>query len=415
MLNIGNIYNQLRRKILPASKEDLSWRFDQLLSVILDISERLANIEVAARNNGALQARGDDVLGRDVAPGSAKDAKTVKCESEGRGLSRSGAEEFVIKAYKGVLRRDPDPEGLRACVQALVDGEISCADVIASMMDSHEYAYLPEKDPRVSGYLTPGVIALTDEVRAFQPFSVDDIQKLGVEFSGFEYFEVHKARFTEMVNFVSFCRNQKSSQLRVLECGSTISTKLIKAALPDISLAISDFKTFGEIEAASMFRIADIVDDHFQLDFQKDDLDAISYEGDPKFDVILLCEVIEHVLVNPTKVFRFLLKHLSEDGVVYITTPNVFQRSYLEAYRTRINPVRIFPENYTLEDAPHFHVREYSMSEMLQAVSMAGGDVSAFYFSSCWDDAERLSDMPENEYSNLIVVMSKRKDKVGGV
>jgi SAM-dependent methyltransferase len=424
-LNVFNFrkkYHEFRRKLMPASKEDLHWRFDLMLSLLGEISSRLG--ETSSRLSSVEQdfaqrklCKFEDLCSEESSE-MAESASTPVSSPHGTGHDvpsgpvprsdvQSRTEDFVRNAYRGLLRREADKEGLEAGVKALLNGELDHADLITSMMKSFEFNYSMENDPRIRPYLTPDVRELTNKIRASKALTDADLEIIGADFKGDPYFETHRLRFAELINFLLFFQKQRSVPLRVLECGSSLSTALIKKALPEILLSVSDFKNFEEIENAYDFPIKELVCGHYKLDFQKDDLDRLTYPGEAKFDIILVCEVIEHLLVNPVKVFRFLLKHLSDGGLIYITTPNVFQRSYLEAYKQRVNPTQIFPEEYSFEDAPHFHIREYSMSEILASVSSAGGRVAAFYFSSCWDNKSLLKNTEEHELGNMIVVVSR--------
>jgi hypothetical protein len=67
----------------------------------------------------------------------------------------------------------------------------------------------------------------------------------------------------------------------------------------------------------------------------------------------------------------------------------------------------VFPRQDANWDA-HHHVREYTMSELIEAVGEAGGRVRALNFSSCWDEpehADHLAAHPDQR-GNLVVVAS---------
>lgn len=70
----------------------------------------------------------------------------------------------------------------------------------------------------------------------------------------------------------------------------------------------------------------DIIPDSFKhhneenIKFLKYDLEEDFYFGD--FDIILATEVIEH-LQNPYKFIKNCLKNLKNDGIIYISSPNV--------------------------------------------------------------------------------------------
>jgi hypothetical protein len=125
-----------------------------------------------------------------------------------------------------------------------------------------------------------------------------------------------------------------------------------------------------------------------------------------RFDIIVFSEVIEHVMVHPVRILKFLLKHLELGGCVVLTTPNVFSRGRLDLIRQRRSPLPPYPLEYRQTDAPHFHIREYSMSDMLEMIETAGGKSRAFFFSSCWDE-DAGKHIPVEELGNLFIVFGK--------
>lgn len=58
------------------------------------------------------------------------------------GMSRERAEEIVTQAYRNVLRRDPDPQGLRAHVERVLRDHWTQQDVERVLRDSDEYRQL---------------------------------------------------------------------------------------------------------------------------------------------------------------------------------------------------------------------------------------------------------------------------------
>src|SRR5262249_34278874 len=154
----------------------------------------------------------------------------------------------------------------------------------------------------------------TKELCDFAPYDVEDVDRAVPAFSGVEYYDVHKHRFTEMINFLAFAQSKRASPLNILECGSSLTTKLIKCLLPQTDVSIVDFSDMEELEAFSIFPLRDLIKKHYKIDLMRDKIDEINLEVDPQFDVILLCEVIEHLLVNPHKVIRFLLRQLKKSG-----------------------------------------------------------------------------------------------------
>lgn len=62
-----------------------------------------------------------------------------------------------------------------------------------------------------------------------------------------------------------------------------------------------------------------------------------------KFDRVVVGDVIEHV-ADPVKLLRFCARHLKQDGLVMVSTPNPFYWSFI---------LRVFRENTFIANAEH--------------------------------------------------------------
>ena len=125
------------------------------------------------------------------------------------------------------------------------------------------------------------------------------------------------------------------------------------------------------------------------------------------FDLILCCEVIEHLIVNPANFFSYLLKSLKKGGFIYLTTPNFFKSQNVRSMELRFNPQPIYPQYYSYAETFHFHVREYGMGELIDAAIQAGGSIYAYNFSACWDAPLLAKSCPVYERSNLVLLVKK--------
>jgi hypothetical protein len=123
------------------------------------------------------------------------------------------------------------------------------------------------------------------------------------------------------------------------------------------------------------------------------------------YDVIVLAEVLEHLVVNPVELLQKLLQLLNPQGAIYLTTPNFFRQVNLEQLAQQANPQEVFPAGEGNWDA-HFHHREYGAREMLGYIRDAGGCCRSFHFSACWDDAV-VSQGPKNQLANMVFVISR--------
>jgi 2-polyprenyl-3-methyl-5-hydroxy-6-metoxy-1,4-benzoquinol methylase len=100
--------------------------------------------------------------------------------------------------------------------------------------------------------------------------------------------------------------------------------------------------------------------------------------------VVVCCEVIEHVMVSPVEMLTDLVALLRPGGVIVLTTPNFLAMSSLRVMQAGRNPGTMFNRAVGNEDA-HYHVREYTMSELIEACAAAGADVQLAAYSHCWD------------------------------
>jgi 2-polyprenyl-3-methyl-5-hydroxy-6-metoxy-1,4-benzoquinol methylase len=144
-----------------------------------------------------------------------------------------------------------------------------------------------------------------------------------------------------------------------------------------------------------------------QIDLEKADLRAGPVLPHRDQHMVMLCEVLEHLVVNPANLFRALAGSLAPGGLLYVTTPNFFRAEARAALLAGRNPVAIYPPGFGPADRFHHHVREYAMAELLQAVRDAGLTVAAAYYSDCWDRLEDAARLPADALQNLVVLGRK--------
>jgi SAM-dependent methyltransferase len=213
-----------------------------------------------------------------------------------------------------------------------------------------------------------------------------------------DYAARHRARFAEAAEAIarSLGPHPAWPRCRVLEVGSSITPMLYRRLFPDLRLA-----------SACLFRhpqLDGVVEEAVQVDLEKLDLregPALPLRG---LDMVMLCEVLEHLVVSPANLFRALAGSLGPGGVLYVTTPNFFRQAARAALAAGRNPQPIIPEGAAPAERFHHHVREYAMAELLAAMEAAGLAVEAAYYSDCWDDPSRAAAMPADALGNLVIM-----------
>lgn len=87
----------------------------------------------------------------------------------------------------------------------------------------------------------------------------------------------------------------------------------------------------------------------------------------PRYDVIVVAEVIEHLRTPARDVLAFLAESLRDDGTLVLQTPNgaaLHKRLRLLAGRSPVEPPRSSPENPG-------HLHEYTLAELRNSVEDA--------------------------------------------
>ncbi|MEP3475802.1 MAG: methyltransferase domain-containing protein [Hyphomicrobiales bacterium] len=91
--------------------------------------------------------------------------------------------------------------------------------------------------------------------------------------------------------------------------------------------------------------------------------------GNKKYDLILFCEIIEHIPVPPKDQIQTLLKYLKPGGYLVISTPNIASSNSLMKLINSKNIIAPAEKLFSPVSAEneHVHRREYIMKEVSEA------------------------------------------------
>lgn len=98
--------------------------------------------------------------------------------------------------------------------------------------------------------------------------------------------------------------------------------------------------------------------------------DTFPFEDDA-FDVVLFCEMLEHLLMNPLATLREIHRVLKPSGVLVLTTPNVAR---LDNVLSLVEGVNMY-DPYSGYGPYGRHNREYTRDELHRLLEFAGFDV----------------------------------------
>jgi hypothetical protein len=111
------------------------------------------------------------------------------------------------------------------------------------------------------------------------------------------------------------------------------------------------------------------------------DLNDLEYPELAPHDVVVCCEVIEHLHVDAVPVLRLLAATVAPDGHIVVQTPNATalpKRLRMLLGRNPYEPIRDAPGN-----PGHFH--EYTVDELRDAVETAGLEVERVITANYFD------------------------------
>lgn len=335
-------------------------------------------------------------------------------------MANKERKELIRAGYRGVLGREPDPEGMASYADRFETG-LTEAAFLDELRGSDEFrgqfridlsAHAASLDRWHDKYSSQ----LSKRLEACKDLSWSRFDELWMErfnsgrdlvIGQTEYAQQHKRRFYELFNAAKIILEPFQAP-RVLEVGASEYSHFYKDLFPQVDLTIADrpvpidFPGFTE----DTTRMISSCDEWFALDLnQPEMIERQMSNGMAKFHLIILAEVLEHLIVDPVLLLDHLSRLLAPGGRLYLTTPNFFSQENIEQLRSLANPQPMFPGEGANWDA-HYHHREYSMPELLDIAGRAGLHSAAFYFSDCWDKDPALYEFARG---NLVLVLENRR------
>jgi len=110
--------------------------------------------------------------------------------------------------------------------------------------------------------------------------------------------------------------------------------------------------------------------------------DRFPYDDD-SFDVVLFCEIVEHLLVDPLHAIREIRRVLRPGGLLVVTTPNVARLGNVLALVAGENVY----DPYSGYGAYGRHNREYTQHELVKLLTFCGFEVDIAFTANAHPEA----------------------------
>ena len=181
------------------------------------------------------------------------------------------------------------------------------------------------------------------------------------------YLRTHGRRYAVLLGLI-----ENLAPKRILVVGPSFESALLRERLGDATV-----NTLGWLDHRFPLREGE---QHIELD-----LNAGEYPTLEPHDVVVCCEVIEHLHVPATNVLRFLATGLAPGGHLILQTPNATalpKRIRMLLGRNPYEPIRSEPGN-----PGHFH--EYTVPELRAAVEDAGLEITRLLTANYFDHGSR--------------------------
>jgi Methyltransferase domain len=181
------------------------------------------------------------------------------------------------------------------------------------------------------------------------------------------YLRTHRQRYALLLDLV-----EALGPKRILVVGPSFESELLRERFPGATV-----NTLGWQDHRFPLREGE---QHVELDLNAGDRPPLE-----PHDVVVCCEVIEHLHVPAAGVLRYLASGLVTDGRLIVQTPNATalpKRMRMLLGRNPYEPIRDEPAN-----PGHFH--EYTVPELRVAVEEAGLEVTQLLTANYFDHGSR--------------------------
>ena len=206
-----------------------------------------------------------------------------------------------------------------------------------------------------------------DVLRLFSSFQLDQAEVV--------YLNGQAKRIAYLRDLVQNYCNEIARPAEILDVGPHFLTRcLIETIAPTPKISTLGY-SYPKLVPS------EFVKKHSNLDINDSASSALPFEP-ISFDIVIICEVIEHLFVPPDVVFAFLKQLLKPQGKIICGTPNAVSISKRLKMMMGENP---FQKLFPLYKSYRGHIREYTMDELRKCGELAGLNLHFEDYCNYWD------------------------------
>ena len=195
---------------------------------------------------------------------------------------------------------------------------------------------------------------------------VAEVVDVLVPAGGSHYNYTHKRRYARTLDVL---RENVSDGERVLELGTShIIPIALKLLNPDVRVSVTEFDLDLPVSGSM---VCSVGDEQREVERYSVDLESTELPVEAGlFDVVLCCEVLEHMDVDPMFMLAEVNRILKPGGKLILTTPNITNSRAIWKILRGIEPY--FYMQYHKDRSPYRHNFEHSVDTVSALLSGAG-------------------------------------------
>lgn len=209
----------------------------------------------------------------------------------------------------------------------------------------------------------------------------DTVRKTTSELLVDDYHAVHRARLARTLDLLctEIEKINTTDDIRILELGTSgFIPQALSQLFPGVTIDVTNFDDKAEVvqrlgqPASVRAAYGGVEVDAFTIDLEYEDIPA----KDEMYDIILCCEVLEHMEIDPMYMLSEVNRVLKTNGKIILTTPNVVSSRGITKMLQGVEPH--FYMQYHKNRAYHRHNYEYSCKSLLHIMRSAGFDANVW-------------------------------------